>query len=196
MTERKAQWERTTRETRIQAAINIDGDGRCDVQTGIGFFDHMLDLLARHSLVDIELKAQGDLDVDAHHTVEDAGIVLGRLISQALGDKTGIRRYGSAAIPMDEALAIAALDLSGRPFFKINVKYSGDRVGGFDTGLTEEFFRALAFNAGLTLHLECAGASNDHHAIEAMFKAFARALRDACEPDPRQKGIPSTKGVL
>ncbi len=193
---RKAQWERTTRETRIQAAINLDGEGRCDAATGIGFFDHMLDLLARHSLIDIELHAQGDLEVDAHHTVEDAGIVLGKLLAQALGDKEGIRRYGSASIPMDETLASAAVDLSGRPFFKIDAAFSGDRVGGFDTGLTEEFFRSMAFNAGITLHVGCVGASNDHHAIEAIFKAVARALRDACEPDPRRKGVPSTKGVL
>ncbi|MBP7401481.1 MAG: imidazoleglycerol-phosphate dehydratase HisB [Clostridia bacterium] len=194
--ERKAQWERTTRETRIRASIDLDGEGRCDATTGIGFFDHMLDLLARHSLIDIELRAQGDLEVDAHHTVEDAGIVLGRLIAQALGDKTGIRRYGYAVVPMDEALASAAVDLSGRPFLKMDAPFAGDRVGGFDTGLTEEFFRALAFNAGITLHLTCAGAGNDHHAIEALFKAFARALREGCESDPRRKGVPSTKGVL
>lgn len=194
--ERKAQWERTTRETRIRASIDLDGEGRCDATTGIGFFDHMLDLLARHSLIDIELRAQGDLEVDAHHTVEDAGIVLGRLIAQALGDKTGIRRYGYAVVPMDEALASAAVDLSGRPFLKMDAPFAGDRVGGFETGLTEEFFRALAFNAGITLHLTCAGAGNDHHAIEALFKAFARALREGCESDPRRKGVPSTKGVL
>jgi len=194
--ERKAQWERTTRETRIRASIDLDGEGRCDATTGIGLFDHMLDLLARHSLIDIELRAQGDLEVDAHHTVEDAGIVLGRLIAQALGDKTGIRRYGYAVVPMDEALASAAVDLSGRPFLKMDAPFAGDRVGGFETGLTEEFFRALAFNAGITLHLTCAGAGNDHHAIEALFKAFARALREGCESDPRRKGVPSTKGVL
>ncbi len=193
---RTAQWERTTRETRIRAGIDLDGGGRGKMDTGIGFFDHMLELLARHALVDLEVQAQGDLEVDAHHTVEDTGIVLGQIIARALGDKAGIRRYGDARIPMDEALASAAIDLSGRPYLRLNVQFSGDRVGGFDTALTGEFFRALTNHAGMTLHLECSGAENDHHAIEALFKAFARALRAACEPDPRGQGVPSTKGVL
>jgi len=190
------QWERVTRETRIRAAIELDGEGNSDIRTGIGFFDHMLVLLARHSLMDLTVEADGDLEVDAHHTVEDTGIVLGRLIAQALGDKAGIRRYGFASIPMDEALATASIDLSGRPYLRFDATFSYGRVGTFDTGLAEEFFRALTTQAGITLHLSCVHASNDHHAIEALFKAFARALREAVEPDPRNPGVPSTKGVL
>ena len=193
---RMFQWERVTRETRIRAAIELDGEGNSDIRTGIGFFDHMLVLLARHSLMDLTVEADGDLEVDAHHTVEDTGIVLGRLIAQALGDKAGIRRYGFASIPMDEALATASIDLSGRPYLRFDATFSYGRVGTFDTGLAEEFFRALTTQAGITLHLSCVHASNDHHAIEALFKAFARALREAVEPDPRNPGVPSTKGVL
>ncbi len=193
---RTAQWERTTRETQIKATIDLDGDGRGSFDTGIGFFDHMLELLARHALLHLEVHARGDLEVDAHHTVEDTGIVLGRLIAQALGGKAGIRRYGAATIPMDEALATAAIDLSGRPYLRLTAQFAGERVGGFDTALTAEFFRALTNHAGMTLHLACSGTGNDHHAIEALFKAFARALRAACEPDPRSQDVPSTKGVL
>ncbi len=193
---RMSQWERVTRETRIRAAIELDGEGNSDIRTGIGFFDHMLVLFARHSLVDLTVEAEGDLEVDAHHTVEDTGIVLGRLIGQALGDKTGIRRYGYASIPMDEALATASIDLSGRPYLRFDAAFAYGRVGTFDTGLAEEFFRALTTQAGITLHLSCVRSGNDHHAIEAMFKAFARALREAVEPDPRSPGVPSTKGVL
>ncbi len=193
---RMSQWERVTRETRIRAAIELDGEGNSEIRTGIGFFDHMLVLLARHSLMDLTVAAEGDLEVDAHHTVEDTGIVLGRLIAQALGDKAGIRRYGYASIPMDEALATASIDLSGRPYLRFDATFSYSRVGTFDTGLAEEFFRALTTQAGITLHLSCVHAGNDHHAIEALFKSFARALREAVESDPRNPGIPSTKGVL
>ena len=193
---RMAQWERVTRETRIRASVELDGEGNSDVRTGIGFFDHMLVLLARHALIDLTVEAEGDLEVDAHHTVEDTGIVLGKLVGQALGDKAGILRYGYASIPMDEALATASIDLSGRPYLRFDATFAYGRVGAFDTGLAEEFFRALTTQAGITLLLSCVNAGNDHHAIEALFKAFARALREAVEPDPRNPGVPSTKGVL
>ena len=194
---RNAQLTRTTNETTVRVHLDVDGLGTSEIDTGIGFFDHMLDLLARHGGLDLTVAASGDLRVDGHHTVEDVGIVLGKTIAAALGEKRGINRYGHAVIPMDETLATCALDISGRPFLVIKAEYSGERVGDFDTSLTEEFFRALAFNAGITLHLSCEYGTNDHHKIEAMFKAFARALRMAASIDPDfSDRIPSTKGVL
>ncbi len=194
---RNAQLTRTTNETTVRVHLDVDGLGTSEIDTGIGFFDHMLDLLARHGGLDLTVAASGDLRVDGHHTVEDVGIVLGKTIAAALGEKRGINRYGHAVIPMDETLATCALDISGRPFLVVKAEYAGERVGDFDTSLTEEFFRALAFNAGITLHLSCEYGTNDHHKIEAMFKAFARALRMAASIDPDfSDRIPSTKGVL
>ena len=194
---RRAEVKRETGETKIAVALDLDGTGRADIATGIGFLDHMLTLLARHSMVDFLVRAEGDLQVDDHHTTEDVGIVLGQAIRQALGDKRGIRRYGHAVVPMDEALAEAAVDISGRPFLAWSVPFARPKIGSFDTELVEEFFRALAFNAGLTLHVTLKAGSNAHHVAEACFKALARALREAVEPDPRAMGaIPSTKGVL
>ena len=194
---RNAQLTRTTNETTVRVHLDVDGLGTSEIDTGIGFFDHMLDLLARHGGLDLTVAASGDLRVDGHHTVEDVGIVIGKTIAAALGEKRGINRYGHAVIPMDETLATCALDISGRPFLVVKADYAGERVGDFDTALTEEFFRALAFNAGITLHLSCEYGTNDHHKIEAMFKAFARALRMAASIDPDfSDRIPSTKGVL
>lgn len=194
---RRAEIARSTSETRIQARIALDGTGAATIATGIGFLDHMLTALARHSMIDMEVTADGDLHIDAHHTTEDVGIVLGQALRQALGDKRGIRRYGQAVIPMDEALVEAALDISGRPFLAWDVRFARDKVGTFDTELFEEFFRAFAFNAGITLHVTQKAGSNAHHVAEACFKALARALRMAVEPDPRAgDAVPSTKGVL
>ena len=194
---RNAQLTRSTNETSVRVSIEIDGMGTGEIDTGIGFFDHMLELFSRHGGFDLTVAAPGDLRVDGHHTVEDVGIVLGKALASAVGEKRGIRRYGNASIPMDETLATCALDISGRPFLVVKAEYSGERVGDFDTALTEEFFRALAFNAGITLHLSCEYGTNDHHKIEAMFKAFARALRMAASMDPDfSDRIPSTKGVL
>ena len=194
---RNAQLSRTTNETAVRVNLDIDGLGTSEIDTGIGFMDHMLDLLARHGGLDLTVGAQGDLRVDGHHTVEDIGIVIGKTLAMALGDKRGISRYGNAVIPMDETLASCAIDLSGRPYLVLTAQYNNDRVGDFDTALVEEFFRAVAFNAGMTLHLRCEYGSNDHHKIEAMFKAFARSLRMAVAIDPDfSDQIPSTKGVL
>jgi imidazoleglycerol-phosphate dehydratase len=194
---RIAQHNRKTQETNIQISLQLEGEGRSEISTGIGFLDHMLTLLARHSQFDLTVRAEGDLIVDGHHTVEDVGIVLGLVLARALGDKRGIQRYGHAVIPMDEALLSATVDLSGRPFFVYQVELRGPQVGDFDTQLTEEFFRALAFNAGMTLHLTCQYGKNDHHIIEGLFKALARALHDAVKIDPlRADQIPSTKGML
>ncbi len=194
---RQAEMTRQTGETNIRVALNLDGEGNAQINTGIGFFDHMLTLLARHAHMDLTVAAQGDLAVDDHHTAEDTGIVLGQALKSALGDKRGIRRYGQAAIPMDEALATAALDISGRAYLVFRAEFLSDKVGSFSTQMTEEFFRALAYNAGLTLHLACPYGHNDHHMIEALFKAFAHALADAAAIDPGHAGaIPSTKGVL
>ena len=194
---RTAEMSRSTNETTVFVQLNIDGTGVGEIDTGIGFFDHMLELLARHGGLDLKVDAQGDLKVDGHHTVEDIGIVIGKAIPEAIGDKRGICRYGDAVIPMDETLASCALDVSGRPFLVLRSDFGSDRVGGFDTELVEEFFRAVAFNAGITLHLRCEYGGNDHHKIEAMFKAFARALRKALSIDPEFADmIPSTKGVL
>ncbi|CAN5618059.1 imidazoleglycerol-phosphate dehydratase HisB [soil metagenome] len=193
---RKAEISRKTAETAIEVSIHLDGTGARAIATGIGFFDHMLDQLARHSLIDIEIRAQGDLHIDDHHTVEDVGIALGRALAAALGDKAGIRRYGACVLPMDEALVRAALDLSGRAFLVWDVALASPKIGGFDTELVREFFTALAMNAGMTLHVERLAGANSHHVAEAAFNAVARALRIAVEPDPRAAGVPSTKGTL
>jgi imidazoleglycerol-phosphate dehydratase len=194
---RRAEISRETSETAITVALGLDGEGRADIATGIGFLDHMLTALARHGLFDLKVQAKGDLHIDFHHTTEDVGIVIGQCLRQALGDKRGIRRYGAAVIPMDEALAEAAVDISGRPFLAWSVSFAQPKIGEMDTELFEEFFRALAFNAGITLHVTQKSGTNAHHVAEACFKALARALREAVEPDPRAIGaIPSTKGVL
>jgi imidazoleglycerol-phosphate dehydratase len=187
---------RTTKETEIAVTWNLDGEGNATVETGVPFFDHMLDQIARHGLFDLTVKAVGDLQIDAHHTVEDTGIALGQALRQALGDGKGIRRYAGAFVPFDETLAFAAVDVSGRPFLVFDAQFPRDKVGAFDTELVQEFFRALAFNAGITLHLKVHYGQNAHHMIEGLFKAFARALSDAVALDPRVKGVPSTKGSL
>lgn len=194
---RIAEIARTTSETDIRVRLDLDGTGRAEIATGIGFLDHMLTALARHSLIDMAVAAKGDLHIDFHHTTEDVGIVLGQAVRQALGEKRGIRRYGSALVPMDEALVEAAVDISGRPFLAWSAVFARDKVGEMDTELFEEFFRAFAMNAGLTLHVTQKAGTNAHHIAEGCFKALARALRMAVEPDPRMAGaIPSTKGSL
>jgi imidazoleglycerol-phosphate dehydratase len=194
---RRAKIERSTKETTIKAAVDLDGTGAARVATGIGFLDHMLEQLARHGLIDIELEAKGDLHIDQHHTVEDTGIVLGQAVSKALGDRAGIRRYGSALIPMDEAFTRVALDASNRPYLVWKVAFERPSIGGIDSELFQEWFRAFAQNAGLTLHVETLYGQNHHHIIESCFKGLARALRQAIELDPRASGaVPSTKGSL
>lgn len=193
---RTADIARKTGETDIRLSLALDGQGRCDAQCGIGFFEHMLSALCRFGLLDLTLRCEGDLHVDAHHTVEDVGICLGQAIAQALGDKRGIARLGHACVPMDEALALAALDVSGRPYLVLDAQFDAPMVGAMDTQLVREFFRAVATHAGLTLHLRVPYGQNDHHKIEALFKASGRALRDAVAPDPRIDGVLSTKGVL
>jgi imidazoleglycerol-phosphate dehydratase len=189
--------ERKTTETNVTCTINLDGSGTFDIKTGVGFFDHMMEQLSRHSLIDITLKADGDLHIDDHHTVEDSGIALGQAIAKALGDRKGIRRYGSCDLAMDETLSRCAIDVSGRAFLVFKAQFPRDKIGTFDTELVREWFQAFAMNAGITLHLENAYGENAHHIAEASFKALARALRDAIEIDPRQKDrIPSTKGSL
>ena len=197
MNKRKATIKRETKETQIELTLDLDGGGAVEAGTGIGFLDHMLDHLGKHSLSDLTVKASGDLDVDDHHTCEDVGICLGEALARALGDKAGIRRYGFASVPMDEALAEVSLDLSGRAAIVFNVRFSGDKIGSFDTQLIEEFLRRLATVAGMNLHINVPYGSNDHHIAEAIFKAFAQALRSAVSIDPRRKGeVPSTKGTL
>jgi len=193
---RTAEISRKTRETQIRLALNLDGDGKSAARTGVGFFDHMLDLLTRHGLLDLSLDAKGDLDVDAHHTVEDVGIVLGQAIEKALGDKRGIYRYGWAIVPMDESLAQVAIDLSGRPAFVFNVKFTGPLIGEFPVELVEEFFKSIATNAKMNLHISVPYGTNNHHISEAIFKAAAKALRQAVSFDPRNHDVPSTKGSL
>ncbi len=194
---RTAHITRTTAETQIDVQINLDGSGVYDNQTGVGFFDHMLDQLSRHALIDMTIRATGDLHIDDHHTVEDVGIALGQALTQALGDKRGIRRYGSCLLPMDDAQVRAALDLSGRPFLVWNLDIPTAKIGTFDTELVREFFQALATHGGITLHVDRLHGFNSHHIAEAAFKAVARALREAVEPDPRlADAIPSTKGTL
>ncbi|NMA79269.1 MAG: imidazoleglycerol-phosphate dehydratase HisB [Clostridiales bacterium] len=192
---RTAEFSRKTRETKIDTSINIDGNGNIDINTGIGFFDHMLISFATHGGFDIELKAIGDLEVDCHHTVEDVGIVLGKAFALALEDKSGIRRFGSAYIPMDESLAFTSLDVSGRPYLIYDGKFKNERIGEFETCLTEEFLRAFAFNAGITLHAKVLYGDNDHHKCEALFKSLAYALKSAVEKTGKQDAI-STKGSL
>ncbi len=187
---------RNTKETQIKLQINIDGKGDCSASTGIGFFDHMLILFIKHGLMDASFEVNGDLHVDAHHTVEDTGIALGLAIRQALGDKKSIKRYGTAYVPMDEALALVSLDLSDRPYLVFDVSMTQQMVGQMDTQLVEEFFRAVAFNAGITLHIKLLHGSNCHHIIEAIFKAFGRALDEATKIDTRIIGVMSTKGTL
>ena len=194
---RRATITRKTTETDIAATVDLDGTGLCDVRTGVGFFDHMLDQLARHSLIDITLRASGDLHIDDHHTVEDCGIALGQALAQALGDKRGIRRYGACTLPMDDARVAAALDLSGRPYLVWALEMPTAKIGSFDTELVREFFQALSTHGGITLHVTREAGINSHHIAEAAFKAVARALRAAVEPDPRKAdAIPSTKGTL
>ncbi len=193
---RVASVARETKETKITLTLNLDGSGKTELFTGVGFFDHMLDALSRFALLDLTLACQGDTQVDAHHTVEDVGICLGKALREALGDRTGIRRAGSAYLPMDEALAFCALDISGRPYLAFSAEFAAPMVGAFDTQLAEEFFRAVAVNAGLTLHLKVIEGRNDHHKLEALFKAFGLALRDATAMDPRITGVLSTKGTL
>ncbi len=194
---RTAKIARKTAETSIEVEINLDGTGAYDNQTGVGFFDHMLDQLARHGLIDMKVRAKGDLHIDDHHTVEDTGIALGQAFAEALGNKKGIRRYGSCLLPMDEALVRAALDLSGRPFLVWNVDLPTSKISTFDTELVREFFTAFAMNGGITLHIDKLTGLNSHHIVESAFKAVARALREAVETDPRKAdAIPSTKGTL
>ncbi len=194
---RKAEIARNTTETKISVSVDLDGEGRYDVATGIGFLDHMLEQLSRHSLIDMTVKAKGDLHIDDHHTVEDTGIAIGQAISKALGDRRGIARYASLDLAMDETLTRAAIDVSGRPFLVWNVGFSAPKVGTFDTELVREFFQALAQNAGITLHVTNHYGANNHHIAETCFKAVARVLRSATEHDPRQAGVvPSTKGTL
>lgn len=194
---RTAHVERQTAETQIEVSLNLDGTGAVEVDTGIGFFDHMLSALGRHSLIDLSVKAAGDLEVDGHHTVEDTGIVIGQALREALGDKAGIHRYGSAITPMDEALVLCALDISGRGAAFDELEVSQQMLGSFDTDLAREFFIALAANAGITLHLRQLAGRNAHHVLEGAFKALAQALRQAVELDPRRAGeVPSTKGTL
>jgi imidazoleglycerol-phosphate dehydratase len=195
--DRSAEVTRNTAETRIRVALNLDGSGQAQLSTGIGFFDHMLDQIARHGLIDLDIQAQGDLHIDGHHTVEDVGITLGQAFAKALGDKKGIRRYGHAYVPLDEALSRVVIDLSGRPGLEMDVPFKSGSIGGFDTQLAHEFFQGFVNHAGATLHIDNLKGENAHHQCETVFKAFARALRMAVERDPRAAGtIPSTKGSL
>lgn len=194
---RTASIDRKTNETNISVEINLDGTGKYDIKTGIGFFDHMLEQLSRHSLIDMKIRADGDLHIDAHHTSEDVGIAIGQAMAKALGNRAGIRRYASIDLAMDETLTKAALDVSGRPYLVWQVEFPRDKVGDYDTELFREFFHAMAHNAGITLHVINQYGENNHHIAETCFKAVARALRLAIEVDPRQEGIvPSTKGTL
>ena len=194
---RQATIDRSTKETKIKATVDLDGTGAYDIATGVGFLDHMLEQLSRHSLIDITLKAKGDLHIDFHHTTEDAGIVLGQAVAKALGDKQGIARYASLYLPMDETLTRVAVDVSGRPYLIWKVAFSQSKVGEMDTELFREFFQAFAQNAGITLHVECLYGDNNHHIAETCFKGLARALREAIAIDPRQAGrVTSTKGSL
>ena len=194
---RIAQVSRNTAETQIRVRVNLDGSGRASLKTGIGFFDHMLDQIARHGLIDLDIDAVGDLHIDGHHTVEDVGITLGQALAQAWGDKRGLRRYGHAYVPLDEALSRVVIDLSGRPGLVLNVDFTSASIGGLDTQLVHEFFQGLVNHAGVSLHIDNLRGVNAHHQCETIFKAFARALRQAMEVDARMAGaIPSTKGAL
>lgn len=197
MAARSAEVSRRTKETDISVSVHVDGAGKSDIATGIGFFDHMLDQLSRHSLIDMTVRAKGDLHIDDHHTVEDTGIALGQALSKALSERRGIMRYASIDLAMDETLTSAAVDVSGRPFLVWNVAFSSPKIGSFDTELVREFFQALAQHSGITLHVSNRYGANNHHVAETCFKAVARALRTALEPDPRQPdAVPSTKGSL
>ena len=193
---RQATMTRETRETRITVTINLDGTGKADLSTGIGFFDHMLDGFARHGLFDLTVRCEGDLQVDCHHTIEDTGITLGTAIARALGDKAGILRYGSCLLPMDETLALCAVDLGGRPYFVYDAAFAAPACGGMDTQMAREFFYAVSYSAAMNLHLKVLYGENDHHKLEALFKAFAKALSAAVRQDPRIEGVLSTKGSL
>ena len=194
---RKAEIQRDTKETQVFVAVDLDGSGRSELASGIPFLDHMLDQIARHGGIDLTVRARGDLEIDAHHTVEDIGITLGQALAKASGDKKGIRRYGHAYVPLDEALSRAVVDFSGRPGLEYNVKFTRARVGEFDVDLTHEFFQGLVNHAQVTVHIDNLRGDNSHHQCETIFKAFARALRMALEPDPRAAGVvPSTKGAL
>jgi imidazoleglycerol-phosphate dehydratase len=193
---RSADISRSTSETQVDLGLSLDGSGGGTRDTGVGFFDHLLDALARHGGLDLDVRVQGDLETGPHHTVEDAGLALGQALDAALGDRAGIRRFGHAVVPMDEARSACAIDVSGRPFLVFEGGFPAERVAGFDTDLTEEFLRAVANTAKLTVHLQVQAGTNAHHMVEASFKAFARALRAAVEIDPNEGGVPSTKGVL
>ncbi len=188
--------ERETKETNISLQLDLDGSGKAEVNTGIGFFDHMLEGFAKHGFFDLKLAVKGDLNVDCHHTVEDTGIVLGLAIKEALGNKSGIKRYGSFILPMDETLVMCAIDLCGRPYFSFDCDFKTDRVGYFETQTVKEFFYAISYSAGMNLHIKLLSGDNDHHKIEAMFKAFSKALDEATSIEKRSNDIPSTKGVL
>ncbi len=194
--ERKADVVRKTKETAIALSFAVDGKGESSISTGIGFFDHMLDGFARHGFFDLKVNAEGDLAVDCHHTIEDTGIVLGEAIKKAIGDKKGIKRYGSSMLPMDETLVLCAVDLSGRPYLAFDAEFTTDRVGYFDTEMVREFFYAISYTAGMNLHIKVLSGTNNHHIIEAMFKAFAKALDEATTIDPRITDILTTKGSL
>ena len=197
MTDRQADVRRDTKETQIRVRLNLDGSGQGSFATGIGFFDHMLDQIARHGLIDLDIQAQGDLHIDGHHTVEDVGITFGQAVAQAVGDKKGLRRYGHAYVPLDEALSRVVIDFSGRPGLVMNVPFTSGMIGGFDVHLAHEFFQGFVNHALVTLHIDNLRGANAHHQCETVFKAFARALRSALEIDPRSVGvIPSTKGSL
>lgn len=193
---RTANIERKTGETDIRVELELDGEGKYEIDTGIGFFDHMLSLMAKHGLLNLKVKAKGDTYVDSHHTVEDVGIVIGECIKKALSDKASINRYGTAFVPMDEALTQVSMDISGRPFLVFNAEFTTDKLGDFDTEMVEEFFRAVAFNSGITLHVRVLYGKNNHHMIEGLFKAFGRALCEAVSKNERIKGVMSTKGML
>ena len=196
MESRVASCSRVTKETQIEMTLNLDGTGKTDISTGIGFFDHMLSGFARHGLFDLTVKVTGDLEVDSHHTIEDTGIVLGQTIAKALGDKKGIKRYGHFMLPMDEVLVLSAIDLSGRPYLNFDATFTCDKLGELDTEMVKEFFYAISYTAGMNLHIRVLSGGNNHHMIEAMFKAFAKALDQATVIDPRITDILSTKGSL
>ena len=194
--ERKADIVRKTKETDIRVMLDLDGTGKSSIDTGIGFFDHMLEGFARHGFFDLQVKAEGDLQVDGHHTAEDTGIVLGQAIREALGDKVGIKRYGSFILPMDDALSLCAVDLCGRPYFHYQCSFTAERIGGLDTELILEFFYAVSYTAGMNLHIKMLSGENNHHMAEALFKSFAKALDEAVSKDPRITEVLSTKGSL